>query len=303
MKQRQVNSPRCSVCRSSKRTFFCSPIWLPSFKDCPLTVSKTSTESGPAAFLFRQLQFSYAANSPPILQIEGLRISRGEIVSLLGPSGSGKSTLLRIMAGLLPVPQDQMEVEAAGSGQSVGMVFQSPNLVPWRNAGDNVFLPAELGQKPAGVSRQRVRELFRMVGLTESDMQKRPAELSGGMQMRVAIARSLILNPATLLLDEPFAALDDVLRMQLEADVREIHLNQRLTTILVTHHIGEAVFMSDRVLVLGGEPAGICADIRVPLPEHRGREVRRSSAYHTCVDEVTDVLHQSIADSDGRGHS
>ena len=223
---------------------------------------------------------------------------------MLGPSGSGKSTLLRILAGLLPLSSGQFEVASGQRGKSTGMVFQSPNLVPWRTAAGNVVLPAELGQSPPSISADRVAELFRLVGLSEADMTKRPAELSGGMQMRVAIARSLILEPQTLLLDEPLAALDDVLRMQLETDVRGIHLKQQLTTVLVTHHIGEAVFMSDRVLVLGGQPAEICEDIQIALPANRDLNVRRSSVYHDLVDEVTDALHRSVHEStNGRGES
>lgn len=257
-------------------------------------LSQASATSDAAAFEFKQLQFSYGANTAAVLAIANLKIQSGQFVSLLGPSGSGKSTLLRILAGLLPLSSGQFKIATGQQGKSTGMVFQSPNLVPWRNAAGNVVLPAELGRNPPTVSAGRVAELFRLVGLSETDMAKRPAELSGGMQMRVAIARSLILEPQTLLLDEPFAALDDVLRMQLETDVRDIHLKQQLTTVLVTHHIGEAVFMSDRVLVLGGEPAEIWADIAIDLPQNRDMNVRRSSAYHDLVDKATDALHRSV---------
>ena len=259
-----------------------------------MTVSKPAHLSHDPAFEFKQLRFSYASDAADILAIDRLQIPTGQFVSLLGPSGSGKSTLLRMMAKLLLPSSGQLSGNSSQADQSTGMVFQSPNLVPWRNAAGNVVLPAELGKNSTVVSAGRIAELFQLVGLSKDDMTKRPAELSGGMQMRVAIARSLVLNPQTLLLDEPFAALDDVLRMQLETDVRAIHLQQQLTTVLVTHHIGEAVFMSDRVFVLGGEPAKICADIPITLPTDRNLTVRRSSAYHDFVDEVTDALHQSV---------
>ena len=259
-----------------------------------MTVSKPAHLSHDPAFEFKQLRFSYASDAADILAIDRLQIPTGQFVSLLGPSGSGKSTLLRMMAKLLLPSSGQLSGNSSQADQSTGMVFQSPNLVPWRNAAGNVVLPAELGKNSTVVSAGRIAELFQLVGLSKDDMTKRPAELSGGMQMRVAIARSLVLNPQTLLLDEPFAALDDVLRMQLETDVRAIHLQQQLTTVLVTHHIGEAVFMSDRVFVLGGEPAKICADIPITLPSDRNLTVRRSSAYHDFVDEVTDALHQSV---------
>ena len=265
-------------------------------------VSQTACLPDRNAFAFPQLNFSYGRDA--VLQIADLNIPAGQFVSVLGASGSGKSTLLRILAGLLPLTSNQLPLNqlkqratqqrSTQQRPSTGMVFQSPNLVPWRNAAGNVVLPAELGPDPRAVPTDRVAKLFQLVGLSDDDLTKRPAELSGGMQMRVAIARSLVLNPQTLLLDEPFAALDDVLRMQLETDVRAIHLQQQLTTVLVTHHIGEAVFMSDRVFVLGGEPAKICADIPITLPTDRNLTVRRSSAYHDFVDEVTDALHQSV---------
>ncbi len=270
-------------------------------------VSQTACLPDRNAFAFPQLNFSYGRDA--VLQIADLNIPAGQFVSVLGASGSGKSTLLRILAGLLPLTSNQLPLNqlkqratqqratqqrSTQQRPSTGMVFQSPNLVPWRNAAGNVVLPAELGPDPRAVPTDRVAKLFQLVGLSDDDLTKRPAELSGGMQMRVAIARSLVLNPQTLLLDEPFAALDDVLRMQLETDVRAIHLQQQLTTVLVTHHIGEAVFMSDRVFVLGGEPAKICADIPITLPTDRNLTVRRSPAYHDFVDEVTDALHQSV---------
>lgn len=261
------------------------------------TQCEASSTSDETAFEFKQLKFSYDQDTAAVLAIDDLKIPSGQFVSLLGPSGSGKSTLLRILAGLLPLSSQQFAVANGHQGKSTGMVFQSPNLVPWRNAAGNVMLPAELGKKSTSVSIDRIEQLFRLVGLSAADMKKRPAELSGGMQMRVAIARSLLLKPQTLLLDEPFAALDDVLRMQMETDVRAIHCKQQLTTVLVTHHIGEAVFMSDRVLVLGGRPSEIFADICIGLPTNRDLKVRRSSAYHAVVNEVTDALHRSVDQS------
>lgn len=255
------------------------------------------------AFQLHGLAFRYEGAQQDVLSIPQLDIMSGEFVSLLGPSGSGKSTLLRVLAGLLPVAETQRRLGDVQRDRAMGMVFQSPNLVPWKNAAGNVKLPAELGPLKTSVPDTRITDLFELVGLQPEDQEKRPAELSGGMQMRVAVARSLVLNPGTLLLDEPFAALDDLLRMQLESDVRRIHSEQKLTSILVTHHIGEAVFMSDRILILGGEPTGIREDLQVELPAVRNREVRRSAEYHSLVDRVTEMLHRSQTDGDTGDHA
>lgn len=243
------------------------------------------------------LRFQYSATGPDVLHIPELIVSQGQFVSLLGASGSGKSTLLRLIAKLLPPTAGHMETHAE-TNSGTGMVFQSPNLIPWRTARQNVLLPAELGPAPSHVSDRDVAGLFELVGLNVNDTRKRSSELSGGMQMRVALARALVLQPSMLLMDEPFAALDDLLRMQLEEDVRRIHDERSLTTVLVTHNINEAVFMSDRVLVLGGDPATIHADIDMSHLADRGRTLRSDPEFHRLVDVVTKALHAAGSGSD-----
>ena len=244
-----------------------------------------------------EMRFRYSADAPDVLDIPHLSVPSGQFVSLLGASGSGKSTLLRLVAELLTPTAGRITLaanaESNDSGQGIGMVFQSANLIPWRTARDNVLLPAELGPNPATISDLALNGLFRLVGLREEDTHKRTSELSGGMQMRVSLARALVLQPATLLLDEPFAALDDLLRMQLEEEVRNIHNERSLTTVLVTHNISEAVFMSDRVLVLGGQPSAIHADVGIDLPPERGRLLRSAAEFHDLVDVVTEALHSA----------
>lgn len=237
-----------------------------------------------------ELRFQYSPAGPNVLDIPELEVAQGQFVSLLGASGSGKSTLLRLIAGLLSPTAGCVDADV-GATSSTGMVFQSPNLVPWRTARQNVVLPAELGPQPSRVSDRALSDLFELVGLNPADTRKRSSELSGGMQMRVSLARALVLQPSVLLMDEPFAALDDLLRMQLEEEVRRIHDERSLTTVLVTHNINEAVFMSDRVLVLGGDPSTIHADIDVSGLSDRGRALRRDSEFHRLVDVVTDALH------------
>lgn len=184
--------------------------------------------------------------------------------------------------------------------ERIGFVFQNANLIPWRTAEQNLLLPGELGPKPAGVPQVPIEDLVRLVGLEVEDLPKRPAELSGGMQMRLALARALSQSPALLMMDEPFGAVDDVLRMQLEERVRRIHDARSLTTVLVTHNIGEAVFMSDRVLVLGGRPARICHDVAIDLGSQRNQTTRTSTAYYDYVSAVT-AAFQSAADQSVSG--
>ncbi len=232
-----------------------------------------------------------------MLNVSELTVPQGQFVSLLGASGSGKSTLLRLIAGLLPPTSGRVVLQSKSTRADTGMVFQSPNLIPWRTARQNVRLPAELGATPSPVSDQTLTQLFELVGLQQQDTHKRTSELSGGMQMRVSLARALVLQPSMLLMDEPFAALDDLLRMQLEEDVRRIHNERSLTTVLVTHNISEAVFMSDRVLVLGGQPSGMVADLDIPLPAERDRKLRRDREFYRLLDDVTDTLHSAAGES------
>ncbi len=250
-------------------------------------------------FCITDVRFGYTTSAQDVLYIPQLTVPQGEFLSILGASGCGKSTLLRLAAGLLTPTSGRIKPVGLDKSQNAanetGMVFQSPNLVPWRSAKQNVLLPSELGRTPVSVSDDQLKSLFQLVGLKADDTRKRAAELSGGMQMRVSLARALVLQPSMLLMDEPFAALDDLLRMQLEEDVRRIHNERSLTTILVTHNISEAVFMSDRVVVLGGQPSEIRADVAVPLAPTRDRQLRSSSELHRLVDEVTEALHSAEA--------
>ncbi|MEZ6128287.1 MAG: ABC transporter ATP-binding protein [Planctomycetaceae bacterium] len=248
----------------------------------------------PQTLQISDLQFRYDVGQSDVLLVPSVDVNSGEFISLLGASGSGKSTLLRLIAGLLQPSGGQIRrPTSAGAQHTTGMVFQHPNLIPWRTARQNVRLPAELGSRPSKVNDDVLDELFRLVGLKAIDTDKRSSELSGGMQMRVSLARALVLQPTTLLMDEPFAALDDLLRMQLEEDVRTIHIQRSLTTILVTHNISEAVFMSDRVLVLGGHPSTIHADIEIRLPQDRDRRVRSQADFHDLVERVTEAMHSA----------
>jgi len=226
-----------------------------------------------------------------IIKVASLEIASGEFVSVVGPSGCGKSTLLRIMARLIAPISGVMEIRGPNQEQTdvrTGFVFQDATLLPWRTAEANIRLPGELEDSP--IETSRVRQLAELVGLSFRDLQKRPAALSGGMRMRVSLARALILEPELLLLDEPFAAVDDLLRQQLQSDVLRIQRDLSLTTVLVTHNVAEAVYMSDRVVTLGGCPAQVTSVTPVVL-EHSD-DVRSSSGFSECLGTVVAALRQ-----------
>ncbi len=204
-----------------------------------------------------------------------------EFVSVLGPSGSGKSTLLRVLAGLLPPSSGQVLVD----GQPVlhprrrmGMVFQKANLMPWRNVLENIALPLELQHLPPEVSKAQARELIDLVGLVGFE-DTLPRDLSGGMAQRVAIARALVHDPDILLLDEPFGSLDALTRDRMGTELLRIWEARRKTVVMVTHSISEAVYLSDRVLVLSTRPGRVLLDAAVELPRPRSEEMRYTSAF------------------------
>ncbi|MEQ9411596.1 MAG: ABC transporter ATP-binding protein [Fuerstiella sp.] len=256
-----------------------------------------TSEAQATAVRLTNLTMRFSPSAQVVLDVPELSIADGEFVSVIGTSGCGKSTLLRLIAGLLQPTQGNIAVRT-GNGNSadnkgIGMVFQNANLVPWRTTEKNILLPAELGRRSHKVADSRVTDLLKLVGLSHDDRTKRASELSGGMQMRVSLARALVLQPTLLLMDEPFGAVDDILRMQLEQEVRRIHQLQQLTTILVTHNISEAVFMSDRVLVLGNRPATILADIAIRLPSDRNADTRQLPEYFSRQTEVMQAFHDT----------
>lgn len=228
-------------------------------------------------------------------------IGAGEFVTLLGPSGCGKTTLLDIVAGLTTPSGGSVQI--VSSNARPGMVFQNPVLLPWRTAIENVLLPSELGHgvkaTPGGnAPRGEAIELLRLVGL-EDFMDKLPDELSGGMQQRVAIARALLLHGDVLLMDEPFCALDEFTREQMGSELLRIKRERSLTVLFVTHNIFEAVFLSDRVLVMTPRPGRVVADLRMELPAQRTPELIGSDMFASEVRRVraalSDVWKEQVA--------
>jgi NitT/TauT family transport system ATP-binding protein len=243
-----------------------------------------------AAIEVANLYKTYATADSQIPALDGVsfRVEPEEFVSVLGPSGCGKTTVLRIVAGLTAKTGGIVEVDGVpvtGPQRKIGLVFQVPALMQWRTALENVLLPAEILGLDRATSRMRAQELLRLVGLSEFSS-RYPRELSGGMQQRVAIARALAHDPAILLLDEPFSALDMMTRNQLNIELLRIWSERRKTSLLITHSIPEAIFLSDRIVVLGPRPAKILDVVTVPLPRPREPSVRLSLAFLQIVDRI-----------------
>ena len=208
-----------------------------------------------------------------------LEIQSGSFVALLGPSGCGKSTLLRLISGLTPVTRGTLSVECArakpagGAASKIGFVFQDAHLLPWRTVLENVALPLELGGVPRGEAEQRALQHVTDVELGEA-ARRFPDELSGGMRMRVSIARALVTDPTLLLLDEPFAALDELTRQRLDERLRELWARRRMTVVFVTHSISEAVFLAERTVVMSRRPGRVVLDRVIDLPVERVGSIR-----------------------------
>jgi NitT/TauT family transport system ATP-binding protein len=224
-----------------------------------------------------------------------LDVGRGEFVSLLGPSGCGKSTALRLIAGLNAPTSGTVAVAHRGGGRaaanSIGFVFQEPTLMPWASVRDNVRLPLKLAHAPVAEAYARVHEALAQVGLTEF-AGAFPRELSGGMKMRVSLARALVTDPDILLLDEPFAALDEITRFRLNNDLLALWRNLHKTVIFVTHSVFESVYLSQRVIVMTPRPGRIGAELRIDASE-RGEDFRTSAEYAAYCREVSHALTPS----------
>lgn len=216
---------------------------------------------------------SYRSRSGVVHALEAisLDVAPGEFVSIVGPSGCGKSTLLKIIAGIVPQSAGVVAVEGEvlrGASDKVGVVFQSPVLLPWRTALENIALPLDVRREPRSAALQSARDLIRLVGLAGFE-NKYPSELSGGMQQRVGICRALITDPSILLMDEPFGALDAMTREHMNLELQRIWTERRKTVFLITHSIPEAVFLSDRIVVMTARPGRIDEIIAIDLPRPR----------------------------------
>ena len=271
----------------------------------PAALSESAAAPAGAAVSLRGVTKLYDSGLLALGPLD-LDVRSGEFVSLLGPSGCGKSTALRLIAGLkaptsgsVGVSHHSGQARAGHSnGFAIGFVFQEPTLMPWTSVRENVRLPLKLAHASSAESDARVREALAQVGLTEF-ADAYPRELSGGMKMRVSLARALVTDPDILLMDEPFAALDEITRFRLNNDLLSVWRNLRKTVIFVTHSVFESVYLSQRVIVMTSRPGRLSTEIRIETPEPRGEDFRTSAAYAAYCRMVSNALAPSYAGQSG----
>ncbi|HEV7996570.1 MAG TPA: ABC transporter ATP-binding protein [Stellaceae bacterium] len=262
---------------------------------------------------------SPAAAASPIVELRGiakhfaggvraldpidLDIARGEFLSLLGPSGCGKTTLLRIIAGLSRPSAGERRLDLGRGSErpagQIGFVFQDPTLMPWSTVTGNVLLPFRLVGRIGQAERARAAAEIRAVGLAGFE-RAYPRQLSGGMRMRVSIARALVTDPDLLLLDEPFAALDEITRMALNDDLMRLWESRRPTVVFVTHSVFESVYLSTRIAVMTARPGRIAAELAVDLPHPRERALRTAPAYAAICAAASRHLAEAMAAENAR---
>ncbi|MDR3420984.1 MAG: ABC transporter ATP-binding protein [Xanthobacteraceae bacterium] len=227
-----------------------------------------------------------------------LEVRSGEFVALLGPSGCGKSTALRIVAGLSEPSEGAVEwpppANAAPVESRIGFVFQEPTLMPWASVFDNVMLPLKLKGEAAAQAAVRVEAVLDRVGLA-AFRHSYPRELSGGMRMRVSIARALVTEPQLLLMDEPFAALDEITRFKLNDDLLRMWQALCTTIVFVTHSVFESVYLSSRVVVMAARPGRVSSEVAIDVPYPRDQNFRASAEYAAFCRRVSDTLARAIA--------
>lgn len=231
-------------------------------------------------------------NGAIALENISLTVERGEFVTFLGPSGCGKSTLLKLIAGLSAASQGQIHVSGMtpeNARETMSFIFQDATLLPWRTVEHNVGLGLELEYSSRAIRRERVMSMLDLVGLRDV-ARSYPRQLSGGMKMRVSIARALVSKPRIVLMDEPFAALDEMTRDRLNEELLRLHNEQKWTVLFVTHSVTEAVFLSTRVVVLAPHPGRVAHEVDVHLAWPRTADTRESLAFEEIVTHVTRLL-------------
>ena len=245
-------------------------------------------------FQISGLSKTYARNRFTALSDVSLTLRKGEFAAVIGSSGCGKSTLLKIMAGLMPPTSGRVMLEGTpvmGPRRDIGMMFQQATLLPWKNTLENILLPIDMrdGKGAARQARGRAQQLLDLVGLARA-ADVYPSELSGGMAQRAAICRMLITDPAVLLLDEPFSALDELTRDFMNMELQRICLERHATTFLVTHSIPEAVILADKIYIMGTNPGHIVEAIDIDLPRPRTLELINTGKFGEIVKHIREKL-------------
>ena len=245
---------------------------------------------GAVAAALKAVEVDYPARGRALGPFD-FRLESGEIVALVGPSGCGKSTALRLLAGL-EAPTTGAVQRAAGRGETA-VVFQAPTLAPWLSAAANVALPLELAGASRATARARANAALRSVGLAGAE-RARPAQLSGGMAMRASLARALVTDPQVLLLDEPFAALDEITRRQLADDLLALWAERRPAIVFVTHNVEEAVYMAGRVVVMTPGPGRFAGEVSIEGPAPRPPGFRTTPSFRDAAEQASDLLRHAM---------
>ncbi|MFN9474965.1 ABC transporter ATP-binding protein [Acidovorax sp.] len=268
----------------------------------PTPAAPATTHRPTPAVQVLSAEKTYPNGTQALLPVD-LTIEEGEFVTLLGPSGCGKSTLLKMVAGLLEPTDGRLQLwhkpvaQLDESGKKMAFVFQSPTLMPWASVQTNVRLPLDLAGVPRQEADGRVAEALALVGLSKF-ANALPRALSGGMQMRVSIARGLVTQPDLLLMDEPFGALDEITRHRLDADLLDLWRKKKLTVIFVTHSIHEAVFLSSRVVMMAARPGRVVEEFRIDAPYPRTADFMVSPEFSRYAKQLQDSLLRASADTE-----
>ncbi len=261
-----------------------------------MVMTAPSHQSGTPIVALRGVGKTFPSGTVALAGLD-LDVRQGEFLSLLGPSGCGKSTALRIIAGLAEPTQGAVDWTAAARSENanrLGFVFQEPTLMPWANVSNNVLLPLKLKGIAPEPAAKRVEAALDRVGL-QKFAQAYPRELSGGMRMRVSIARALVTEPELLLMDEPFAALDEITRFKLNNDLLQVWQALRTTVVFVTHSVFESVYLSSRIVVMAARPGRVFTELAIDAPYPRDQTFRTSADYAALCRRTSDALSQAMA--------
>ena len=260
--------------------------------------------AAPTSFLSGNVSKTFAGGAGRVEALRGIDMSLrpGEFVSIIGPSGCGKSTLLRIIGGLLEPTSGSVHIREesvvqAQANKEIGFVFQQPALMPWRNVEENVRLPLQINRSANRNGQASSSEMLELVGLSEF-AEAYPYQLSGGMQQRVSIARALIFDPAVLLMDEPFGALDEITRGEMRFELLRIWQQSKKTVLFVTHSIPEALILADRVLLFTPRPGQTQETLEIDIPRPRTEDVEGSAVFNEYADHLRKMLRSSTSGGD-----